>query len=71
MKSPEGIIWCWKDNVDDILFIFRDNNQEIEINLRHIKNEQWFYNNDKCLLPVEKEFLKTIVNNQYGTISRT
>jgi len=61
MTSQEGIVWCWKVNVENTLFIFRDSYQEIEINLNHIKNPDWFLVNNKCLLPIEKEFLKNIV----------
>ncbi len=61
MKSPEGIVWCWKENVDNVLFIFRDNNQEIEINLKYVTSTYWFDKNDKLLLPIEKEFLKSII----------
>ena len=62
MTSKEGVVWCWKEKAEDILFIFRDSSQEIEINLRNIKNNNWFVTNDKLLLPDEKDFIRSIVS---------
>lgn len=59
MKSKEGVIWCWKDDSDCILFIFRENSREIEINLKYI-TENWFTRNPKNLLTDEKEFLRNL-----------
>lgn len=60
MTSKEGVIWCWKDDSDCILFIFRENSREIEINLRHINSEYWYTVNYKNLLPNEKELLRNL-----------
>ena len=56
MKSEEGVIWCWKMNSSNILFIFRENDQEIEVDLAYV-TVMFLRNNSLLLLEVEKQFL--------------
>ena len=65
MISKEGVIWCWKMNSDNTLFIFRENGQEIEITLTSIYTKS-LRNNSLLLIEVEKQFLITLKNELNG-----
>lgn len=56
MTSKEGVIWCWKEKIDNTLFIFREEGQEIEV---HFNNsyEHIMFNSNQQLTPIEREFL--------------
>ena len=61
MQSKEGVIWCWKMDTDNILFIFREKGKEIEIDLTLV-NTSTLTINRKMLIREEKTFLMNLKN---------
>ena len=66
MKREEGIMWCWKMNVDNILFIFREEGREIELDLTKISST-FLQKNNLMLMAEEKQFLINLKKEIYGT----
>lgn len=52
------VVWCWSLNEDKVIFIFRDKNQEVKIDLKLIKYKQKSYRGT----PLLKEEM-VLINN--------
>ncbi len=65
MKSQEGIIWCWKQDADNILYIFREEGREIEIELKKV-SYNFLQENKLMLIAEEKHFLTNLKKEVYG-----
>lgn len=65
MISKEGVIWCWKNNSDNTLFIFRENNVEIEVHFNK-SYELLTFTSDTQLTEVEKEFMVNLKRELNG-----